>query len=202
MNYFKKIYSNKKLLCCYLLFILSICFAIFLFLFHPKKLGDYYPFEYSSENINVVKFPIEQHFHNPYNSLRLIKLYLRDDSLNNYNYTVDVIGEKSGKNYFSHLYTDYSSDILMLDILDFPQEENDFILRITCDECEDVAVSKRKSNNIKENYITGSNDDNILEFGIVNFIPNNDYYWYSFVGIVLSLMFYSLAKGEINDEEK
>ena len=201
MDTLKRIFNNKKLLFCYCLFTISILFSLMIFIFQPKKLDAYYPFEYSGEKIEVVDFPIEQHFHNPYDSLRVIHLYVRDQSINNYDYQIDVIGVKTGKNYFSHLYDEYNSDIMILDILD-ETDEKDFILKISCDECKNVSVSKKKSNDSKQNYIKDSHDDDILEFSIVNFVPNHGYYWYSIVGIVISLMLYPFAKEEKHYEKK
>ena len=67
--------------------------------------------------------------------------------------------------------------------------------------CNDVYMSLKKSKD-KNNYIEGDSKGNIIEFTLVNYVTNNNYYWYSIVGVVISLILYPYAKEDIINEKK
>ena len=62
-------------------------------------------------------------------------------------------------------------------------------------------MSFKKSNNKESNYVDSRVDGNILEFNLIYMVPNNSYYWYTLVGIVISLMLYPLAKEDKKNEK-
>ena len=196
MKNLKNILKNKKLLFCYFLFFTSVLFALLLIVFQPQKANAYYPYKYSGKKIENISFPIAQHFHYELDELRSINLFLQNESLNQFNYKIDVIGEKTGHNYFSHKYINYNSNIIILDLNKIPsKDEKDFLINIDCQNCKNVKLSLKESND-KKNYIEGRSDNKVLEFNLINNVTNNSYYWYSLVGIVISLMLYPFAKEE------
>ncbi|MBR3161659.1 MAG: hypothetical protein IKF19_02905 [Bacilli bacterium] len=196
MNFIKENLKNKKLLFCRFLIISSILFTLSLLIMQPKKMSTYYPYEYSEQTIEEVTFPIVQHFYYEQEDLRIINLFFKDDSINDYDYQVDIIGEETENNYYSHKFENYGSNIMNLALGKAPdKKDKHFILKISCDDCQNVIMSTKKSNS-KKNYIEKRNDNKVLEFNLVNYINNYDYYWYPIVGIVISLMLYPLAKEE------
>ena len=100
----KRIFYNKKKLFCYILILISILFSFFSFFIKPKKMNVNYLYDYSVKRIERVNFPLVQHFHASLDNFKIINIYLQDSSLNQYNYKIDVYGEKTGKNYYSHEY--------------------------------------------------------------------------------------------------
>ncbi len=196
MDFIKTIFKNKRLLFCYFLFGCSVLFALLLLIVRPTKMNPTYPYNYSKQEIKEVSFPIVQHFHYELGNLRIINLFFQDESLNKYNFKIDVVGEETGHKYFSYDYIDYNSSIVAMEFNEVSKEkDNNFFIKIDCNDCENVKMSLRKSNNDK-NYIEGRNDNRILEFNLINDVPNNGYYWYSIVGIIISLMLYPFAKEE------
>ena len=162
----------------------------------------YYPYEYSEEKLERLSFPIIQHFHYDLNDLRVINFFLKDESINNYDYQIDIIGKQTGNNYFSHNYHEYDSNTIIMELNRIPaKKDKDFIMTIECEKCNDVQLSIKKSND-KKNYIEGEKNNDVLEFNLVNYIKNDSYFWYPIVGIVIAFMFYPLAREEDKYDKK
>lgn len=206
MNFIYNVLKNWKLLFCYLLFIFSILFSVLVFIIKPVTPKSYYPYIYSKRNFETVQFPIVQHFDVSNNQLKYIHIFLSDksiidNSINQYDYEVSVL-DNNGKLYYKKLYHDYSLDTIDIMLDEIPNSNvKNMMFEIKCDQCNDVFMSFKKTNNKKNNYVDSRDDDNILEFNLIYMVPNNSYYWYTLVGIVLSLMLYPLAKEDMKNEK-
>lgn len=194
LNFFKE---KWKLLFCYLLILLGILLVIVVLIMKPMKLTSYYVYSQAeAADISEVIFPLEEKIKINHSNLSDIWIYLEDNSLNAYSFQVELRNSKD-EICFEHQYVDYESNILhiYLGLIEYSKDEV-FTLKINCDECQNVKVAK--STAVDNSYIVGDSD-NTLRIYYDYYVPNNTFYWYSILAVVLGLMLIPFAK-ENSDE--
>lgn len=210
MTFLNDIKKKWKIFFCWGLSSLSILFSLLVFIIKPQAPTTYYPYSYSKRTFENVQFPLIQHFKSPGDSLKQIHLHLSDktifnknQSINQYDYDIKVYDEDN-KIYYSNHFHNYTLDYVDIELeraLDNNNKDKDLILKIDCEECNDVKMSLKSSNNKSTDYIESKEDNKILEFSVIYLISNNSYYWYTLVGITISLILYPLAKEDITNEK-
>lgn len=179
-----------------LMFILSIVFLIFVFIKNPHKIISKSIYDESeSVAIKDVSFPIVQNIKLNKDLMQKITIYFDDDSINNYNYSIKIYDVKNNI-VFEQKYTDYESNIVLIDARKLKKNKN-YKLIIDCDDCENVKMAIGKSVN-KNNIIESSKNDS-LKMTIDNYEKNINYYFVPLILFVISLLILILNKTELKN---
>ena len=174
-----------------LMFILSIVFLIFVFIKNPHKIISKSIYDESeSVAIKDVSFPIVQNIKLNKDLMQKITIYFDDDSINNYNYSIKIYDVKNNI-VFEQKYTDYESNIVLIDARKLKKNKN-YKLIIDCDDCENVKMAIGKSVN-KNNIIESSKNDS-LKMKIDNYEKNFLYYYIPIFIIFLMIVIILLSK--------
>ena len=201
MNKKRKRKISWKQILCITIFLLSILFGLFVYIKKPSN--DEVNNIYDSNN-KITKaelnLPLTQHIKIDKDRLKKIDIYLGDLSINDINYSIQLIGS-DGKTYFDHNYEDYNADIIEFDLGIIEKSKNmEFDIKITCNDICDSFYANTVKQNDKNNSITNMNNTSL----VITYDSNEydkTYYWYAIMGILISLTLYPLAK-EDNDEKK
>ena len=174
-----------------LMFILSIVFLIFVFIKNPHKIISKSIYDESeSVAIKDVSFPIVQNIKLNKDLMQKITIYFDDDSINNYNYSIKIYDVKNNI-VFEQKYTDYESNIVLIDARKLKKNKN-YKLIIDCDDCENVKMAIGKSVN-KNNIIEKKKNDS-LKMKIDNYEKNFLYYYIPIFIIFLMIVIILLSK--------
>ena len=196
-----KLKNNWKKTFCFCLVLGSILFLLILLIKQPMKKNTNYVYNTGIESeIIEVQFPLKQYIKVNSDYLTTFTIYLQDDSINQYDYQIEL-KDKDGKVYFQNHYIHYESNIIILDLGVVPDSSNqEFELNITCEECEGVKASIRESND-DSTYIEGTKNQS-LELSYDNYSKNNTYYWYPLMAVFIAFTLYPLAKEEKHEYRK
>ena len=199
MKLFKKILANRKKLFCYGLIFISIMFFITIIITKPLKIQKNYIYDTGIDLVyKKLTFPIIQNLKIDYDNLSVINIYLKDTYVINeitekYNLHVELYNKE--KIYFNEKFTNYEPNIIQINLGKIPNSKDKiFTLKISCEDCQSIKIPVRKSIN-QNNEIEGL-DNETLQILYTNYVPNNSYYWYSILGIVIGLTLLPLARGE------
>ena len=192
INYIK---NNPQKLFCYFLIFAGILLFILVFLIKPHKLtseGLYSITNPEDEYQQEITFPIEQKITISKKILNGIYLYLGEDDINSYPYTV-TLKDEEGTEYFNHYFNlDYDSNIIYIGLPLTIDTTKEFLLTIDCQECKNVELSVMDAN--QDNTHIVGNDDKTLKLSIDYYKKNNNYYWYTALSIVIGLTLLTLAR--------
>lgn len=189
----KKKYNLEKYFCI-VLFMLSILFSIIIFIKKPmKSVINYLYIELSGSEMTEVEFPIKEKIlvDEDINSL---KLDFGNDFINNYSYDIQLINQK-GKDIFKKTYQGHEGNFVFIN----PEngiESGKYNLIISCSTCKNVKINLRKSK--KNNYLV-NNISKSLDLSYESVITNTSYYWYSIMGIVITLTLYPLLEEDSHE---
>ena len=189
MNKFLNKICLKKIII--FLFIFSIILLLFIYIKNPHKLVKKDAYD-SNDNVIIkeVSFPLVQNINLNQDLLQKIELYFDNDSINNYDYTIKIYDDNE-KILFEQKYTDYESNIVILDARRLKKNRNYKII-IDCDECEDVHMAIGKSLD-KENSIENTNN-NSLKMKTENYEKNYSYYLIPIIIIIFNITILLLSK--------
>ena len=189
LDYFKE---NCKILFCYLLILLGVLLAVIVFIKKPMKLVSNYVYSSNIESeISEVIFPLEQIIKVHHDNLTNIWIKLEDDSINNYNYRLNLKNHNNDI-LFENEYINYESNIILISLgLIEDSEDETFQLSIQCDDCQNVNIAK--VNTLDDSYIVGD-EKNTMKIYYDYYEPNNNFYWYSIMSIVLGFVLIPFSK--------
>lgn len=193
--------EHSKSLFCYLLIFASVLLALIVIIKKPMKLVTTYTYNTGVDVVlEKVTFPMEQDIKVNVDNLSAITIYPEDDSLNKYQYQVEITDEDD-KQLFYHDFKDYNGDQMYFYFGIIPDSKNKILhVKINCDECKNVKMGIGKSLN-KETSIL-ENSGNTLKISMNNYSKNNSFYWYSILAIVIALTLLPLARSEEKNEKK
>ena len=189
----KRKYNLEKYFCI-VLFILSILFSIVIFIKKPmKSVINYLYIELSGTEMTEVEFPLKEKIllDKDINSL---KLDFGNDFINNYSYDIQLIDQK-GKDVFKKNFQGHEGNIVFIN----PEngiKSGKYNLVISCSTCKNVKINLRKS---KENNYLVNNISKSLDLSYESIVTNMSYYWYSIMGIIITLTLYPLLEEDSHE---
>ena len=156
------------------------------------KLVSNYVYSSNIESeISEVIFPLEQIIKVHHDNLTNIWIKLEDDSINNYNYRLNLKNHNNDI-LFENEYINYESNIILISLgLIEDSEDETFQLSIQCDDCQNVNIAK--VNTLDDSYIVGD-EKNTMKIYYDYYEPNNNFYWYSIMSIVLGFVLIPFSK--------
>lgn len=186
---------------CILLVVLSVLFALIIFVAQPKS--SIYKCAYkesSDKEESSLSFPIVQRFKVEGNGFNKVTIYLYDQSINENIYEVKIFDENNKKIY-SHVYNNYNSDIIELLFKEIKDSDNkEYRIEINCagTKCNNFNAETVFAKT-KKYSIEGTNDKSLyLMYSTTKL--NKTYYWYSIMGLLIAITLYPLTKEDKNEK--
>ncbi len=185
---------------CYALIGGGILFVLAIIIFKPMKVNIAYLYKYSNKDIlEELSFPVVQHVQFQQDHLNSLNIILKDLSINDYTYHVKLLDQKN-QEYYNQQFKDYDGNIISIPLDQLKLQKNqDYLLKIECEECSGVKFSVKDLEN-NSVYLENANHKS-LEMTTLYLSKNNGYYWYSAMAIVIGLTLLPVAKGDKNEKK-